>query len=239
MTDDRTLQLADGSLPSARSITAQLKEQLNAAVLAERARRGTVAMPEDTWVMQRSLARVIDLAGEYKRAFATVERETKAIAEEELITAVGEQDGIPNQNMTIPDPDGDVLISRWTENTHTYDQDALITAVAYEVLEAMDVHNVLLGSVLGDTYDGSMLTGEAETAFHVSLDNFLAGVLTMALTRLTELGRFEPQVTKVKAFTSDLGRTPGSDGIVASVTSSYRKTTQYRGVKVERKMGRK
>lgn len=218
---ERGLELAAGTLPSARSIAAELKSQLNAAILAERARRGVVQMPEDTWAMHRSLARVIETCGEYGRAFTAAAKEARQVAEEELITAVGEQEGQPNQGMTVPDADGDVVIGLDTVNTHTYDPDALFAAVAFEVIESMDVVK-WVRSIESGTMDSDVADG-------------LASMLVLALQRLTELGKFEPQVTKVNKFTSELARMGGTDGVVSSVTSSHTVRSVYKGVKVERK----
>jgi hypothetical protein len=214
------LEVAGTAMPSPRSIAAELKRQLNEAVLAERERRGTVVLAEDSWPMQRSLAAVVETCGEYRRAFATAEKEAKQVAEEELVGIVGESDGIPNQGMTVPDPEGDVVISRDISREHTFDPDALFTAVAYEVIESMrpEVEGVLDPHLDGD---------EAEAT--------LAGLLTLAMGRLCELGKFSPQVTKVKPFTDALGRMGGADKIVSTVTSTHKIRSDYRGVKVERK----
>ena len=102
---ERGLELADGTLPTARSIAAELKDQLNRAVLVERERRGSVALIEDTWPMHRALNKVIETCGEYARAFSAAAKEAGLVVEEELIDIVGEKDGVPNQGTTVPDPD--------------------------------------------------------------------------------------------------------------------------------------
>lgn len=224
---DGVLELAGGPLPSARSIAAELKAQLNRAVLAERERRGDVSLPEDTWPMHRALASVVETCGEYGRAFVTAAKEAGLVAEEELIDVVGEQDGVPNQGMTVPDPDGDVVISLDIRRGHDYDLDALFSAVAFEVLETMEPVAALRRIDAG-TMDRD-------------LEEMLANLLVLAMGRLCELGKFTPQVTKVKAFTDTVGRMDGADGVVSTVTSTHKVSSDYRGVKVERKQtkGRK
>lgn len=231
---DTRLELAGTALPSAQSIAAVLRGQLNAAVLAERQRRGFVTLPEDTYPMQRALARVVETCGEYSRAFGTAAKEARAVAEEELIDAVGESDGVPNQGITVPDAEGDVLISLDTVNTHEYDRDALFGAVVFEVMETLEAHQAVL-NVLGDAYAEPADEDDAQT-LHEGLDELLVDLLSMALQRLCEAGKFEPQVTKVRALLKQIGRLGTADGVVSTVTSTYRKRVIYRGVKVERKV---
>lgn len=220
---DRGLELAGGTMPSARSIAAELKHQLNAAVLAERERRGEVRLAEDTWPMHRALARVAETCGEYSRAFTSAAKEARQVVEEELIDIVGESDGMPSQGMTVPDADGDVAITLDTTNVHSYDRDALYSAVAFEVMESMRSE---VDAFLDPHLDGD----EAE--------NSMASLLILAMQRLTELGKFEPQVSKVRAFVLELARQPGADGVVSTVTSSHRLRHIYKGVKVDRKAGK-
>lgn len=217
---DRALELSMGALPTARSIAAELKAQLNSAVLAERQRRGDVHLPEDIYPMARSLARVVELCGEYSRAFATAAKEAKAVAEEELIDAVGEQDGVPNQPLTVPDADGDIKLGLDTSNVYTMNLEALFAAVAYEVISILEPKE--------------LLPPGADEMQVESLEAGFTDALVLGMTRLTELGKFEPQVTKVRAFTKTLARMLKADGVAASITSTIRKKSIYKGVKVER-----
>lgn len=218
--NETALVLGNGTLPSARSIAAQLKAQLNGAVAAERARRGAVALPEDTYPMHRALARVIETCGEYSRAFGTAAKEARTVAEEELIDAVGEQDGVPNQPMTVPDPDGDIKVGLDTQNVYAMDLEALFSAVAFEVISILEPKE--------------LLPPGADAMMIESLEAGFADALVLGMTRLTELGKFEPQITKVRAFTKTLARMSEADGVAASVTSTIRKRSIYKGVKVER-----
>jgi hypothetical protein len=229
--EDAQLELSGGRLPTAQNIRTQLKTQLNNAVLAERARRGEVHVPEDTWAMQRSLAKVIEVTGEYERAFRDAAKEAKAIAEEELIDAVGEQDGVPLSGLLVPDPEGDVKIGLDTRNDYEIDQAALASAVAFQVMEEINPVQEILNAV--HIWDLGWEYAEISKLGH-DLEGMLADLLTLAMQRLVELGTFKPGVMKARAFIKELGRMPGADGVAGSVASSIRKTTQYRGVKVER-----
>jgi hypothetical protein len=223
--EDAQLELSGGRLPTARSIRAELRTQLNGAVLAERNRRGEVHQPEDTWGMQRSLASVIEVCGEYSRAFADAAKEARQIAEEELIEAVGEQDGTPNQGMTVPDAEGDVKISLDTRNGYEIATDALYSAVAFAQLLGGDLVNSVVASVSTE-FETPEIGKETE--------GILAEAMARAMAELCTLGKFEPQVSKVRVFAKELAREPGGDGVSATVTSAIKKTTQYRGVKIER-----
>jgi hypothetical protein len=225
------LDLPSGALPTTRTLRAQLREQLNGAVLVERNRRGEVTRPEDIWPMQRSLAKVVEVCGEYSRAFADAAKEARQIAEEELVEAVGEQDGVPNEGMTVPDPEGDVKVSLDTRNDYEIDQDALHAAVAFQVMEEINPVQEILNAA--HIWDLGWEYAEISKLGH-ELEQILADLLTLAMQRLGELGSFKPGVMKARQFVKELGRMPGADGVASSVASSIRKQTLYKGVKVER-----
>lgn len=231
---DRALELADATIPAPRNIRAELKRQLNQAVLAERQRRGQVHVPEDTYPMHRALARVIETCGEYERAFKDAAKEARAIAQEELIDIVGESDGVPNQGMTVPDAEGDVVISRDMGRVHEFDRDALFAAIAFEVIESLELARQVMKTLgLGPT--GRSTEPEGYESDGEELESLLTGALMLAMQRLTECGKFEPQVTKVKTFTTSLAR-HGADSVAAVVTSSHRIREVFKGLKVERKL---
>jgi hypothetical protein len=222
------LELSGGRLPTARTIRAELRTQLNSAVLAERDRRGEVLRPEDTWAMQRSLASVVEVCGEYSRAFADAVKEAKQIAEEELIEAVGEQDGAPNQGMTVPDAEGDVKISLDNRNDYEIDTEALASAIAFLIIsDARGQISGWLGAMTSDNRD------EAHEGY-AATEDMIASFIIEAIREFTKLGTFKPGVMKARAFIKELGRVPDADGVASSVASSIRKTSQYKGVKVER-----
>lgn len=226
--EDAQLEISGGALPTPRTIRSQLRSQLNGAVLAERDRRGEVHVPEDTWGMQRSLTKVIEVCGEYSRAFGDAAKEAKQIAEEELIEAVGDQDGVPNGGMTVPDAEGDVKISLDTRNDYEIDMDALASAAAFKVLaDNRGQISGWLGALTSDVPE------EAQEGYALAED-MLASFMVEAIGQLLALGSFKPGVMKARQFVKELGRMPGADGVASSVSSSIRKTALYKGVKVER-----
>lgn len=227
MTEQETaLELAGEALPTAKTIRAALRQQLNSAVLAERARRGEVVTPEDTWQMHRSLARVSDTCGEYSRAFAEAAREASQVAEEELIDTFGEQDGIPNmRGLTVPNDDGtEVKVTLDIRSTWSADPDALMAAVAFSILAEDTWPKPLLDTIERDA-PGADVTDETES--------FLAGLMIEAMRRLVATGKFSPQVTKIRDFTRTIAGTSDGDRIASTVNISVHNTKIYKGVKIE------
>jgi hypothetical protein len=233
MSDERSLELAGGALPAPSSIAAQLRRQLNDAVLVERERRGEVRLPEDTWPMMRALARVVETCGEYERAFKKAVTEANQVAEEDLIEAVGAQNHVPTHGMTVPDADGDVKVNLDLANSYEFDQAALLNAVAFAVREQHDAVNVLLQIM---KMFGDRMTEDEARHRDDQIDEFISHLLLAAMRELCELGKFEPQVTKVKKFTASLARGTDADDVVSSVTSSTIRRTKYKGVKVVREV---
>jgi hypothetical protein len=201
-----------GHLPAPHDLVGMLRARLEEVIANARRGRGEVLTPEDTFEMQLGLAGVIEGLTDYARAFQKIAKEAKGYVEDELIEAVGEQDGIPMAGLKVPDPDGTtVAISRETVNEYTFDNDALFTAVAHFVLA-------------GRAGDGPMHQDAV----------WLIPLITSAMTQLVALGKFEPQISKVKAFTAELSRLEGGPPIASTVTSTTRKKPIYTGVRIKR-----
>jgi hypothetical protein len=222
MTNSQDLVLHDGRhVPAAPDLRKQLHLGLDAMITEGRAGR-TVAAPEDTYPLQRRLAAVEETAKDYGRAFSEFARDVRAVVEEELADAVGEQDGIPMSGLTVPDTDGtDLKITLDARNEYDVDRDALFPALAYAVLsEQSDAISAMFRAEF---------TGDGDTA-----QAALVGLLTYAMGRAVNHGRFEPRVSKVRATAKELARQPGGDVLAGTVTDAIRKTVLYRGVRVER-----
>jgi len=186
-----------------------LKERVQQAYMDLSRLRGPVHVPEDTWDMHRRLGGAHDLFKGYQAAFAEVVKLLKQIMEEELVEAVGEQDGIPNQGMTIPDPEGDIRLSRDEPITYAIDLDQLLAVLTDQVLKHID---------------DKMLSGyeACDTAIQVTAETLLSW------------GKFEPQVSKVRAYAATLARN-GDDQAASIVSGAITQSNPYRGVKFERK----
>jgi hypothetical protein len=222
MSDANALEVAGATLPTARTIRAVLREQLNRAVADERTSRGEVVSVEDTYQMHRSLAAVVDTCGEYSRAFADAAREAQQVAEEELAEVFGEQDGVPNQGLTVPNGDGTAIkIDLDVRNTWSADSDAIMAAVAFAVIEHGDTAAILNPDAWADP--------ETDT---IRREELLGELLITAMKTLMETGKYDPQVSKLRRFTADIAGTPNGDRIASTVNITVRKSSIYKGVKV-------
>lgn len=218
-------------LPLPAEFAKLLRAALESEIQRVRTARGEVVAPEDIHGLVRPLQRYVELAGEYMRAFQSTIKLAKLELEEELKDAVGEQDGIPLASYTVPDLDGtDIVLSRDTVNEHDIDTEPLQSAIAFAVLGMNDsvlgVQNLAIKAALVD--DAEKPDAEAD------LENFLAELLIQAQRRLATTGKFEAQISKVKAFAKELAGM-GQDKVAATVTGAIRTTKGFRGVSVTRK----
>lgn len=224
------LELAgiDRSLPAPHDLVGMLRARLEEVINQAREGRGEIVTPEDTFQMQLGLASVIEGLTDYARAFQKIAREARGYVEDELIEAVGEQDGIPMAGLKVPDPDGTtVAISRDITNAYTFDNDALLTAVAHYVLALEKIPSIGDPQIMAQL--GLIPTDQAS-----AFDSLLFMFMHNAMEQLMMLGRFEPQISKVKAFTAELARLEGGPQVASTVTSTTRKEPVYKGIKIQR-----
>lgn len=222
-------------LPSPRDFSRMLREGLEAEILRVRTERGPVTAPEDTHALVRSLQGVRETFGEYARGLTGAAKIAAQEIEEELLAAVGEQDGVPNGAMNVTDHDGTVIrVAPDTRNDYEIDENALYPALAEVIMMtteiAVDLENACLDAALADADDRPAAAAERNAV--------IARALILAMTELPRVGTFTPQVTKVRALAGELGRL-GDDSLAATVTGAIRKRTVPNGVKIERKEPKK
>lgn len=205
------LILAPGTMPEAHDLIGLLRQRLDAITAQEREQRGEVMAPEDTYALVRRLAGLHEGLTGYAHAFQTIAREALGYIQDDLELAVGEQGGIPMSGLSVPDSDGttvqvDVDVA---SGGYAFDLEALLTAVVAETLAWLD-----------QTDDGDNVVDPPE-------------ILRHALDLLLTLGKFEPQVTKVRTFAAEVAR---QDAKAAStITRGIKKNTpRFRGVKINR-----
>lgn len=206
------LIIAPGVLPEAHDLIGLMRLRLESLVAEERARRGEVLAPEDTYEALRRLASLHEGLTGYARAFQTIAKEVLGYVQDDLESAVGEQDGIPVSGLDVPDPDGTTVRVHvdLTSQGYTFDLDALLTAVAAETLAWLD-----------RSEDGEEVVDPPV-------------ILRHALDLLLTLGKFEPQVSKVRAFAQEVAR--HDPKAASTVTRGIRKRNpRFGGVKLERK----
>lgn len=210
------------NLPHPNDLRRQLRTTLGAAYTAALAARGAVHVPEDTFEIQRRLAVTWEAFDGYARAFADAKKLVAEMQFEQLVEAVGEQDGIPNQGLTIPDTEGDVHLSREHAKARTFDFDTLIQVVAAEVAGEM---------IAGAKAEGEYISEAGGTVLD---EHDLTDGIRVAINRFLELGKFEPQITKVNAYAQVIAR-HGDDRRSSVVTGAVTEKQTFKGVKFERK----
>jgi hypothetical protein len=224
--------------PDHRTLGKALQDGVNATMAQLREARGDVVAPEDVYEAVRWAQGIAESFHEYGRAFAGAAALVGQYAEEELVDAVGEQDGIPVKSLTVPDVDGsDIKITKQTSNTHHIGQDAVLRALAVSFVQEHDVTGEL-SMILSDLYDRVEWTdkGTEEATYERAEEKAVEFVL-QAFGELLTLGSFSLQVTKVAAFSKALAR---RDTLLAStITGAMGKTTEYSGVKMSRTFPKK
>lgn len=220
-------------MPGPADLKTRLLHVVQAGYTNATTERGQVHQPEDVFPLVRRLAFIREQAAAYKTAFAAAEKLAHQLAEEELVEAVGEQDGVPRDGLTVPDYDGgDVRLALDTAHNHTIDLDTLLPLVAAEILTS-SVETVLAVDDM-PIVDQVRAVVEGDLGTADDLEPLLADLIVLALRGLLELGNFAPQVTKVRAYAQHLART-GNDNLAAVASGSITSTTAYKGVKITRK----
>jgi hypothetical protein len=197
-------------MPTQAQLTQHLRARLHETVERQRAGR-TVSAPEDVYTALLQLARIHETLTDYSRALSTIAKEALGFAEDDLIEAVREQEGVPLSGLEVPDPDGTTVAVTPDHRAAAYefDLEALLTAVVLEVC---------------DWWAGTELDGPEPDA---------PAVVRKALDTLLDLGKFEPKITKVRAFADQVARTdPQASKAVRQ--AGKRKPGKYQGVRITR-----
>jgi hypothetical protein len=218
------------NLPSPTELRRLIHDNLEKGYQHLRDAQGEVHTPEDTFRMQRALAATRERFTDWAAAFREGARRIAEMQQEQLIEAVGERHstashvgidgepeyrptGVPNQGLTVPDPAGDFRLSLDFTTARDFDLDQLVKVVALEAA----------GYAIGA---GADLPEGAELAPYT-------GMVEAGIRRFLELGKFEPQVTKVNAYAQHVART-GDDLMASVVNGSITSRKVYQGVSVKR-----
>lgn len=216
---DRLLstELVDG-LPDPQALKRVVKERIQEAYADLHKARGAVLQPEDTYDLHRRLQATREQMSGYERGFKEVGALIGQLQAEELVEAVGEQDGIPLSGLTIPTAGGDIVVSpsfkRVNDIAPQQVQDAIVNGVTDSWIEAIEhaaVH-------------------DSET-----LEENLREMLAQALTALVGTGKWEPQVSKLKATAAEWSRS-GHDDMAGRLMAAHQVRQKYQEkVEVTRK----
>lgn len=189
-------------------------QEAYAGLYRERELSGGVTKPEDAFAMLRRLGVERDRFAALKGAMGAGEKLLRTLMEEELAEAVGEQEGVPNSGLTVPDAEGDIRLTLDTKNEYAIDLDELVAMLVLDALDHME-----------------QLTG-VPTPDHIA--GHLQSLVIFVFQVMESWGKFEPQVSKVKAYADSLARA-GHDDRAARVSAAIVKRTTYKGVGFERK----
>lgn len=201
-------------LPDPTQLRQQLTESLRTHSARLRKERGVVTGPEDCYDLIRRLAAVQERMGDYSRAFLAVGRSAKDEQEEELASAVGEQDGIPTSNLRVPTAGGDVLLRRDLVNEHEIDIRQVVAVLAAMVAD--EWHTIGLD--------------RNPPQIQIRPEKF---AIEVTLRALELVGAAKPKVTQVRALADTLARR-GDDQLAKIARDAIRTTQTYKGIKVER-----
>jgi hypothetical protein len=182
--------------------------------------QGEVRDEADTFQAQRDLAAARDTMRQYASTFSAVQKAIGSFQADQLERLPGSV-----EKLTVPDANGDITVALDMYNEHTIDTTELTAAVSAVVLDDLTVDRII--SVVEDA--------DSEYIQRDWLSNILAQMLMDAQARLIALGKFEPQVTKVREFAKEQGRT-GADGLAAVIAGTISTTRKARG---EAKFSRK
>ena len=218
-----TLETLAGTLPDPHEFRQRaLKAARDGYAAAIEGRE--VHTPEDTFEVQRQLARTRELAKQYASAFTAVDKELATFQRDQL-------EALPGNVLTslkVPDADGDLTVQLDQANSYSFDLAGIIGAVAAHVAET-ETPNLI------DYVESASDAEEQCQAVSFALFSILEGFADAVM----QLGKFEAQVTKVRAYADMLARA-GQAGLSGVVRDAIIKTTTTKpGAKFARKEGPK
>lgn len=192
------------------------------------ATRGGMIGPHDLFEPMRHVQEAVELAADYASSFKRLADRLTQLLEELAADAVGaDNDGKPVKGLTVPDADGDIKVTPGFRNTYSIQPQQVLPAFAAMFAEAhVDaVTQRHLNALAQDT---------PADVYRAEIGAAIAEAITEALLAAEQLGKFELQVSKVRAYADDLSRN-GHDSAASVVASAIHKDRSYAGLKVERK----
>lgn len=211
------------ALPSPADLKRQVLDAIDGGYNTLVRARGDVTRPEDTYEVQRRLASAVEQLKAFEAAFAAGRKAANSYQKEEFELALGDREVHPGESMAVPDAEGDLRVAADTANVYDIDVEVLMGECARQELMEQ------LPEVVTD-----IVNGDHPDIAPEGLPDVLYACITTAMRMLLNCGKFEPQVTKVKAYADKLARS-GDDAGAAAINSVIRKTVKLKGVKVERK----
>jgi hypothetical protein len=190
---------------------------VNAAVGRVRAQR-VAQKPGDYFPLILDLTALRELLGEYVDAFKAIMAILLQVIEEEHLEAAGEQDGIPNTGLDVPDSDGTVVkVRAKTSNKHVIDPDQVLGPIAALVMERWVMRTVR-------EPDTALIAAEAPEEYAIEV----------AREALAMMGSAKMQTSRLKELRLTLGQM-GLHQLADVVKDAETTTRKFEGTTVERK----
>jgi hypothetical protein len=157
-----------------RTLGPALKDAVRERVRLVRADRPPVVTDADVFPLVRQLTAAEDVLRRIGRAWTGAADECVSIAGEELLTAKGEQDGIPQGRLIVPDGTGqEIVVKAKTQRApDTYDAAGIVGVIADAAVRAEQV------CITSEAADAPVSLFTAEEA---------AGMARLACTQLLEV----------------------------------------------------
>lgn len=223
-----------GGLPEPVEFTRLFKLGIERAFAVARAELGENPTREDTFALHRTLAKGFELAKGYKGAFEAGRKLFGDLQAELLADAVGEQDGVPVSDLTVPDAEGDITLKVGSSNVHTIDEEGLKAAVAAQVIGRDEPEGLASTEIMSlTTFVRDLVNGDASEDPE-RLGDVLAEALMSAMDAYAALGSFKPQVSKVREFAAEVARA-GDDPLSGAVLETISTKRRLDGVTMTRK----
>jgi hypothetical protein len=222
------------NLPSPADFAKALREWLESQIVAVRSERGDVTAAEDTYALVRSLQGAREAFADYSRAFAKVAGIAAQEIENELLEAVGDNDGIPMASLNVPDTDGTTIkLGRNMPNAHTIDVDPIFGALALYLLNTTEIQQDVLNAATS-----VLLSEDLIPTARADFGDVLSRMMIVAMEEILKVGSFSPQISKVKALATQLAGL-GQDDLAATVSHAVRTKKEYKGVTITREQPKK
>lgn len=210
-----------GTLPTPTDLKRQVLEAIDGGYNTLVRARGEVTRPEDTYEVQRRLASAVETLTAFEGAFSAGRKALNSYQKDEFELALGDREITPRESMSVPDREGDLRVAADTSNSYDIDAEALMSVAVASTM----------GSLVSWVTD--IVNGDDETPPD-QLESVLVNAMLDAMHALVQCGKFEPQVTKTRAYADTLAR-EGFDSLAAAVNTTIKQTVKLKGVKVERK----
>jgi hypothetical protein len=210
----------------APEIRTGLIDALRSSATAVRAARGTVVTPEDTYDLVRRLTAAQEALTQWQQAFAAAADEAAALVAEEAATANGEQDGIINGSLFVPDGEGQRIAVRndFGNRPSVWDVGTLTGWVIEEEIADYKAGDPLQTALRRAGTSAPMMWD----------DDQVQQVARAVVDRLLDLGTYTPKVSAVESLRKKLaGQQRDAD---ATVIGQVRHVgpAPYKGVKITR-----